>query len=245
MKPICHLHKITRKLKETVVTNIDKLEKHLDYHFENPQLLIEALTHKSYKKPYNNERLEFLGDAVLDLVVGEYLFSKFPNFDEGKLSKMRASLVNEEGFTRMAEHIHLGEYILLSNAEENNSGRTKPSLLSNAFEAVMGAMYLQAGLTRVESLMHRYLEEIYPVIDMSTLFKDFKTTLQELTQAQFGVTPDYKLVGTSGPDHKKEFEIAVFIQEKEYAKAKGKSKKVAQQEAAFIALELLEGKINE
>jgi len=222
------------------VTNIDKLEKHLDYHFEDPQLLIEALTHKSYKQPYNNERLEFLGDAVLDLVVGEYLFSKFPKFDEGKLSKMRASLVNEEGFTRMAEHIHLGEYILLSNAEENNNGRTKPSLLSNAFEAVMGAIYLQAGLPHVEALMHRYLEEIYPVIDMSTLFKDFKTTLQELTQAEFGVTPDYKLVGTSGPDHKKEFEIAVFIQEKEYAKAKGKSKKIAQQEAAFIALELLE-----
>ncbi|SFV50119.1 Ribonuclease III [hydrothermal vent metagenome] len=152
---------------------------------------------------------------------------------------MRASLVNEEGFTRMAEHIHLGEFILLSNAEENNQGRSKPSLLSNAFEAVMGAVYLQVGLDHVETLMYKYLEEIYPVIDMSTLFKDFKTTLQELTQAEFGVTPDYKLIGTSGPDHKKEFEIAVFIQNKEYAKAKGKSKKVAQQEAAFIALEIL------
>jgi len=224
------------------VNNIDKLEKYLDYHFEDPQLLIEALTHKSYKQPYNNERLEFLGDAVLDLVVGEYLFSKFPKFDEGKLSKMRASLVNEEGFTRMAEHINLGDFIFLSNAEENNNGRHKPSLLSNAFEAVMGAIYLQVGLSHVEALMHKYLEEIYPVIDMSTLFKDFKTTLQELTQAEFGVTPDYRLVGTSGPDHKKEFEIAVYIQDKVYASAKGKSKKVAQQEAAFIALELLEGK---
>lgn len=221
--------------------NLDKLEKSLDYHFEDPQLLIEALTHKSYKQPYNNERLEFLGDAVLDLVVGEYLFSNFPNFDEGKLSKMRASLVNEEGFTRLAEHIDLGEFIFLSNAEENNSGREKPSLLSNAFEAVMGAIYLQVGLGHVEALMYKYLSEVYPVIDMSTLFKDFKTTLQELTQAEFGVTPDYRLVGTSGPDHKKEFEIAVFIQDKEYAKAKGKSKKVAQQEAAFIALEKLNG----
>ena len=224
------------------MSNIDKLEKHLDYHFEDPQLLIEALTHKSYKQPYNNERLEFLGDAVLDLVVGEYLFTKFPKFDEGKLSKMRASLVNEEGFTRMAEHINLGDFIFLSNAEENNNGRQKPSLLSNAFEAVMGAIYLQVGLSHVEALMYKYLEEIYPVIDMTTLFKDFKTTLQELTQAEFGVTPDYRLVGTSGPDHKKEFEIAVYIQDKVYASAKGKSKKVAQQEAAFIALELLEGK---
>lgn len=223
--------------------NLDKLEQSLDYHFEDPQLLIEALTHKSYKQPYNNERLEFLGDAVLDLVVGEYLFSTFPNFDEGKLSKMRASLVNEEGFTRLAEHINLGEFIFLSNAEENNHGREKPSLLSNAFEAVMGAIYLQVGLGHVEALMYRYLKEVYPVIDMSTLFKDFKTTLQELTQAEFGVTPDYRLVGTEGPDHKKEFEISVFIQDKEYAKAKGKSKKVAQQEAAFIALEKLKGDI--
>jgi len=219
--------------------NIDELEKDLDYHFEDPQLLIEALTHKSYKQPYNNERLEFLGDAVLDLVVGEYLFTRFPKFDEGKLSKMRASLVNEEGFTKMAIHIHLGKHILLSNAEENNDGRNKPSLLSNAFEAVMGAVYMQAGLSHVESLMTRYLNEIYPVIDMLTLFKDFKTTLQEITQAEFGVTPDYRLVGTSGPDHKKEFEIAVYIQDKLYASAKGKSKKVAQQEAAFIALETL------
>lgn len=219
--------------------NIDELEKTLDYHFEDPQLLIEALTHKSYKQPYNNERLEFLGDAVLDLVIGEYLYTRFPHFDEGKLSKMRASLVNEEGFTRLAIHINLGQYIFLSNAEENNNGRKKPSLLSNAFEAVMGAIYLQVGLEHVDALMRKYLDEVYPVIDMSTLLKDFKTTLQELTQAEFGVTPDYRLVGTSGPDHKKEFEISVFIQDKEYAKAKGKSKKVAQQEAAFIALEKL------
>lgn len=221
--------------------HLDELEKDLDYHFEDPQLLIEALTHKSYKQPYNNERLEFLGDAVLDLVVGEYLFSRFSNFDEGKLSKMRASIVNEEGFTRLAEHINLGRYIYLSNAEENNNGRLKPSLLSNAFEAVMGAIYLQAGLSHVEKLVHKYLNEVYPVIDMNSLFKDFKTTLQELTQAEFGVTPDYRLVATSGPDHKKEFEIAVYIQDKEYAKARGKSKKVAQQEAAFIALEKLKG----
>jgi ribonuclease-3 len=154
---------------------------------------------------------------------------------------MRASLVNEEGFTRLAEHINLGDYIFLSNAEENNNGREKPSLLSNAFEAVMGAIYLQVGLGHVEALMYKYLDAVYPVIDMTTLFKDFKTTLQELTQAEFGVTPDYRLVATSGPDHKKEFEIAVFIQDKEYAKAKGKSKKIAQQEAAYLALEKLQG----
>ena len=221
--------------------NIESLEKKLGYTFKDKKLIIEALTHKSYKQPYDNERLEFLGDAVLDLVVGEYLFRKFRTSDEGKLSKIRASLVNETGFDKLARALNLGDYILLSNAEDNNGGREKSSLLSNAFEAIMGAIYLQVGLSHVEALMHKYLSEVYPVIDMTTLFKDFKTTLQELTQAEFGVTPDYRLVSTSGPDHKKEFEIAVFIQDKEYAKAKGKSKKVAQQEAAFIALETLKG----
>ncbi|HFU74048.1 MAG TPA: ribonuclease III [Helicobacteraceae bacterium] len=219
--------------------SIQTLQEKLDYTFKNKQLLIEALTHKSYKQPYNNERLEFLGDAVLDLVVGEYLFENFPQHDEGKLSKMRASLVNEEGFTKLAMHLELGEYIHLSNAEENNSGRTKPSLLSNAFEAVMGAIYLEAGLERVHSIAIRILEAAHEEISLESLFKDFKTTLQELTQAQFGVTPEYKLISATGPDHKKEFEIAVFIQDKEYARASGKSKKIAQQEAALLAMKIL------
>lgn len=218
---------------------VEKLQERLDFTFKNKQLLIEALTHKSYKQPYNNERLEFLGDAVLDLVVGQYLFENFPQHDEGKLSKMRASLVNEEGFTKLAMHLELGEYIHLSNAEENNSGRTKPSLLSNAFEAVMGAIYLEAGLERVHTIAIKILEAAHKEISLESLFKDFKTTLQELTQAQFGVTPEYKLISATGPDHKKEFEIAVMIQDKEYARASGKSKKVAQQEAALIAMKIL------
>ncbi len=119
------------------------LEDALNYRFKNINLITEALTHKSYKKPYNNERLEFLGDAVLDLIVGEYLFQKFPNEDEGILSKIRASLVNEKGFTKLATKIDLGSSILISTAEENNGGRTKPSLLSNACEAVIGAIYLE------------------------------------------------------------------------------------------------------
>ncbi len=218
---------------------IKKLEDRLNYSFENKKLIIEALTHKSYKQPYNNERLEFLGDAVLDLIVGQYLFERFPSHDEGKLSKMRASLVNEEGFTRLAEHIGLGNQLFLSNAEENNDGRLKPSLLSNAFEAIMGALYLEAGLDKARDVSIKLLEEVHPDISLNTLFKDYKTTLQEMTQALFGTTPEYKLVGSHGPDHKKEFEIAVIIDNREYARASGKSKKVAQQEAAYIALELL------
>ncbi len=220
------------------------LEKTLGYTFENKQLLREALTHKSYKQPYNNERLEFLGDAVLDLIVGQYLFERFPKHDEGKLSKMRASLVNEEGFTRLAKHIRLGEAIYLSNAEENNGGRQKPSLLSNAFEAIIGAIYLEAGLEPVQKITIGLLEAVYKEISLDTLFKDHKTALQELTQAHFGITPEYRLVGSSGPDHKKEFTIAIVIDGKEYAKASGKSKKIAQQEAAQETIERLKKELS-
>ena len=219
---------------------MDSLEKQLGYTFKDKQLLIEALTHKSYKQPYDNERLEFLGDAVLDLIVGEYLYKHFPKSDEGKLSKIRASLVNENGFNKLANVLNLGEHILLSNAEENNEGRTKPSLLSNAFEALMGAIYLEAGLKTVQEIVIALLEANYEEISLDSLFRDYKTTLQELTQARFSVTPEYKLVGSSGPDHKKEFEVAVSIEGKEYARALGKSKKIAQQEAAFLAIEILQ-----
>jgi ribonuclease-3 len=219
--------------------DLQTLQQQLGYQFKNKELLIEALTHKSYKQPYNNERLEFLGDAVLDLIVGEYLYKKFTHFEEGNLSKMRASLVNEGGFTRLALYLNLGEYIYLSNAEENNSGRTKSSLLSNAFEALMGAMYLETGLDTVRSITIDLLEKVHPDISLDSLFKDYKTSLQELTQAHYGITPDYQLVAAHGPDHKKEFEIAAFIDGKKYASAIGKSKKQAQQEAAKIALDIL------
>ena len=218
---------------------IEILEEKLGYTFKNKELIIEALTHKSYKQPYDNERLEFLGDAVLDLVVGEYLFTKFRNSDEGKLSKIRASLVNETGFDKLARSLNLGEFILLSNAEENNGGRDKPSLLSNAFEAIMGAIYLEAGLKVVEKIAIKLIEKNHEEISLDSLFRDFKTSLQELTQASFGITPEYKVISSRGPDHKKEFEVGVFIEGKEYARAIGKSKKIAQQIAAEMAVELL------
>ncbi len=221
--------------------NIETLEKKLNYTFENKELIIEALTHKSYKQPYDNERLEFLGDAVMDLIVGEYLFKKFPKSDEGKLSKIRASLVNEIGFDKLAKVLCLGEYLLLSKAEENNGGREKSSLLSNAFEALMGAIYLESGLAKVQEISIALIEENYEEISLDSLFRDFKTSLQELTQARYGVTPEYKVLASRGPDHLKEFEVGVFIENKEYAKAVGKSKKIAQQIAAEIALKILKG----
>ena len=140
--------------------NIELLETTLGYKFKTDKLIIEALTHKSHKQPYDNERLEFLGDAVLDLVVGEYLFNKFPKSDEGNLSKIRASLVNESGFDKLARSIDLGDFIHLSNAEENNGGREKSSLLSNAFEAIMGAIYLESGLEQVQDIAIKLIEKI-------------------------------------------------------------------------------------
>jgi len=179
---------------------------------------------------------------VLDLIVGEYLYKKFPTEDEGVLSKIRASLVNESGFTKLAKKIELGAYILLSPAEENNEGRTKSSLLSNAFEAVIGAIYLEAGLGTCQPIVVTLLEETYPKIDLNTLSRDYKTALQELTQATHGVTPTYALLNSKGPDHKKEFEIGIQLDGETIASSWGKSKKDAQQRAAKIALDLLRKK---
>jgi len=217
-----------------------ELEERLDYTFKDKQLIIEALTHKSYKKPYNNERLEFLGDAVLDLIVGEFLFHKFPNSDEGILSKTRASLVNENGFTLIAKRIHLGRYLYLSMAEENNNGREKSSLLSNAFEAIIGAIYLEGGLEVTQRIVIKLLNETHQKIDLQSLSRDFKTALQELTQSTHGVTPTYELLRSFGPDHQKEFEIAIILHDETIATAQGKSKKEAQQKAAQIALKKLQ-----
>jgi len=221
------------------MSDYSKLEKCLGYQFKDKNLIVEALTHKSYKKPYNNERLEFLGDAVLNLIVGEYLYNKFPKSNEGELSKIRASLVNETGFTKLANDIHLGDYIYISVAEERNNGRIKASILSDAFEAIMGAIYLESGLNNLKPIMLQILENSYDKINLDVLFSDYKTALQEITQSMFGTIPEYKLEKSYGPDHQKEFEVSIWIDDKNYGSAKGKSKKLAQQAVAKIALEKL------
>lgn len=221
------------------MSDYSKLEKCLGYQFKDKNLIVEALTHKSYKKPYNNERLEFLGDAVLNLIVGEYLYHKFPKSNEGELSKIRASLVNETGFTKLAKDINLGDYIYISVAEERNNGRKKASILSDAFEAIMGAIYLESGLNNLKPIMLQLLENSYDKINLDVLFSDYKTALQEITQSMFGTIPEYKLEKSFGPDHQKEFEVSIWIDEKNYGTAKGKSKKLAQQAVAKIALDTL------
>lgn len=223
------------------MSDLRKLEKILGYSFKNEQILKEALTHKSSKQPYNNERLEFLGDAVMDLIVGEYLFKNFSKTNEGDMSKLRAALVNEKSFATMANALNLGDFIYISQSEQNNGGREKPSILSDAFEAIMGAIYLEAGLVKAQEIALNLLQKCYPKIDYLSLVKDYKTELQELTQARLGVTPVYELVRSFGPDHKKEFEMALFINEREISRGTAGSKKEAQQIAARIAIEKIKG----
>ena len=219
--------------------NLEKLQKKLGYKFKNQTHLKIALTHKSAKNGHNNERLEFLGDAVMDLIVGEYLFKKFSS-DEGDLSKLRAALVNESSFSKFAKFLGIGENLNMSLSEERNGGREKPSLLSDAFEAMMGAVYLESGLQNTARIATAILEILYPRISFSELVKDYKTALQELTQAKFGVTPEYVLLGSSGPDHKKSFEMAALVGGKRLSSAVGASKKEAEQKCAQIAIELLQ-----
>lgn len=223
------------------MSDYSQLERCLGYQFKEKNLIIEALTHKSFKKLYNNERLEFLGDAVLNLIVGEYLYKKFPKSNEGELSKIRASLVNETGFTKLAKEINLGDYIYISSAEERNKGRTKASILSDAFEAIMGAIYLESGLEVLKPIILKLLEDSYDKINLDVLFSDYKTALQEITQAKFASIPEYRIEGSYGPDHKKEFEVSIWIDGQTYGTAKGKSKKLAQQAVAKIAIDILKG----
>lgn len=218
---------------------IKDLQKKIGYEFKDESLLTLALTHKSYKKGSNNERLEFLGDAVVDLVVGEYLFLRFPTHQEGKLSKIRASIVNEEGLAKFALFLDMPQSLLLSNAEESNNGRYKHSILADAFEALIGAIYLESGLQKAKEVILSLVEKFYSHIDFEGVVLDYKTALQELTQAKFSQIPEYILISEIGPDHQKSFEMAVRIEGREYARAVGGSKKSAQQECAKIAYEVL------
>ena len=167
------------------------------------------------------------------------MFTKFPKSNEGQLSKIRASLVNETGFTRLANEIKLGDFIYISTAEERNKGRTKASILSDAFEAIMGAIYLESGLETLKPIILDLLEKSYDKINLDVLFSDYKTALQEITQAKFASIPEYKIEGSYGPDHKKEFEVSIWIDGVNYGTANGKSKKLAQQAVAKIAIEKL------
>jgi ribonuclease-3 len=222
-----------------------RLEELLGYQFTRVELLERALTHRSFAnesrgRTVDNEKLEFLGDAVLDLVVGHTLMDRFPNLSEGELSVTRAQVVSEAGLWEVAAELGLGAFLRLGKGEEKSGGRDKPSLLADAFEAVVAAVFLDGGFEASRDLIDRLLADRLSAIDASG-FHDFKTRLQESAQAKLKETPEYRVVGEAGPDHDKTFEVAVYIKEREWARAAGKSKKAAEQRAAAMAAFLLDG----
>ena len=215
--------------------------------FINPKLLLMALTHKSFRNERpelsegDNERMEFLGDAVLELVVTKMILDRFPDWDEGKLSKVRAQAVNKRTLSKLARKIDLGSYIRLSRGEMLAKGNEKHSILANTFEALIGAIYLDAGFDRAFKFVE---EQMAPLLDDMSLFPmlymDFKTKLQELTQARFKSVPKYVLIKEVGPDHKKRFHVDCMIPGMKIGTGEGKSKKDAEQNAAQQALDFLE-----
>jgi len=222
-----------------------RLEELLQHEFANQTLCETALTHKSWlnEAPQSgrtdNERLEFLGDAVLTLVVSDMLMRRFPERAEGELSKTRAVIVNESGLCQAAERLDLGQWIFLGRGEEHGGGRRRPSILADAFEALIGAVYLDAGFATATAVSERLLAAAV-VESEHGLRLDYKSRLQERSQALLQKTPQYAVVGQDGPDHDKTFWVSIALGDREYGRASGKSKKEAEQSAAALALAQLE-----
>src|SRR4051812_3674470 len=225
----------------------DALQKAIGYRFRDRGLLEHAMTHTSRANEditggvVDNESLEFLGDAVLGFVIADVLFREFPAWDEGEKSKTKASMVSTFALARQAERLHLGEHLLLGRGEEKTGGRRKQALLADTYEALIAAIYLDGGIDAVRAFIKREFNSL--IGDARRLGsagqQDYKSALQELVQARSQPLPEYRLVGTFGPDHEKRFEVEVLVAGESLSKASGPSKKEAEQEAAKLALENL------
>lgn len=221
----------------------EKLEKIIGIFFENKNLLSQAFCHRSYlnENPEfglgNNERLEFLGDAVLELVVTEHLYNNYPNKPEGELTSWRAALVNTKMLSETSGEIGFDDFLLLSRGESKENGKARQFILADTFEAFTGALYLDQGYESCRDFIKKYLIKKLPVIIEKGLFKDFKSTFQEKSQEKAGTTPLYKVLKEWGPDHAKEFIMGVFLDEELVAEGRGSSKQEAEEDAAKVALE--------
>ncbi len=221
---------------------LTELQRRIGYHFQDAALLRHALTHSSYSNEKHqghlgsNERLEFLGDAVLELVSSDFFYHRFTDLPEGKLTKLRASFVCEPALAYCAEQIPLGEFLLLGKGEEQTGGRLRPSVVSDAMEAMIGAIYLDSGYQDASAFIHRF---ILNDIEGKQYFYDAKTILQEEVQKQENAALAYELLSESGPDHRKQFTAAVLLNGEELARGDGGSKKQAEQKAAYEALKHL------
>lgn len=222
------------------------LEERLQYRFHDRELLKAALYHSSFANEHralgieSNERLEFLGDSVLGFVTAEYLYARHPDLPEGDLTRIRAALVCEESLHEVAQHLRLGEYLCLGKGEEQGGGRTRPSILADATEAVFAAVYLDGGISAASALIHRVLLDCQKEETVEEKRRDHKTILQEFVQRKSGQELHYELLRETGPDHCKTFVAGVFLNGKCIAEGEGRSKKESEQSAAHAALELLQ-----
>jgi len=220
----------------------DELSKRVGHTFKRPELLLQALRHASYVNEQedanleDNERLEFLGDAVLDLAISHLLMERFQDAEEGTLSKYRALVVDELGLYRVALTLKLGKYLLLGKGEEQSSGREKSSILADAVEALLGAVYLDAGFNKTIKIITRLFAPLLDRVETEEMVHDFKSLLQEYTQENCKTIPRYRLVSESGPAHDKAFTIVLTLNGKILGQAEGKSKKEAEQKVAREAV---------
>lgn len=225
-------------------TDFSELEKRIGYSFREKELLRRALTHSSFAnqektlKLESNERQEFLGDSLLGAVVAEYLFLNFKSLAEGRMSKLKASLVCEEALYEIAVTLGIGKFLLLGKGEAKNGGRNRKSNLSDSVEAIIAAIYLDGGMEPARAFINSFVLSGVKARDaLRAGSSDYKTCLQELIQKSENEYPRYELLSESGPDHKKTFEVAVIFKDKELGRGRGRSKKEAEQEAARTALE--------
>jgi len=231
----------------------EQLEDKLGHRFRKRELLERALTHRSFAHeqlsekrkngekhaPVHYEQLEFLGDAVVGLVIGHLLLLKFPEASEGDLSRLRARLVNISSLSQLAKDLGLDSWVKLGRGEEATGGKSKPSILSDIYEALCAAVYIDGGFRPAFEMISRHFQPVLETVNMTLIEEDYKTRLQELVQGEFKRTPKYRLAGEFGPDHEKTFEIEVLINGKLVARGTGRSKKEAEQHAAHQALAVL------
>jgi len=223
---------------------LDKLQSLLNIKFNNPQILQQAFYHRSYLNEvktitHSNERLEFLGDSVLSLVISNYLFSIRGTDTEGELTNLRAYIVKTKSLAEAARNLNLGKYLHLSRGEQVGGGRENPQLLANTYEALLGAIYLDLGLSAVQKVIKNTLLSFFEKELKLGPPKDAKSSLQEIVQEKFKQSPHYKILETQGPDHAKQFMVAVYIKGKQYGKGQGASKQIAEEQAATEALQRL------
>ena len=221
---------------------LNELEETIDYVFKDRQLLLQALTHKSYSNeqpefvPYN-ERLEFLGDAVLELVISNWIFCRYPDIPEGGLTRIRAEVVSEKGLSQIARELDIGKALRLGKGEQRSGGREKSSLLADALEALLGALYSDGGLSVASQLVEKAFNSLIEESALLRYGSDHKTCLQERLQAKYGSLPEYVLAQVSGPDHERVFSMEVYLSGKLLGKGRGSSKKNSEQKAAATALD--------